>query len=51
MPIKANQPETFRCLAEWFAEEGHLRDAQRREITRVEKGHGKKGMGVSNVAI
>lgn len=41
MPIKENQPETFRCLAEWFAEEQHFRDAERRQVTHVEKGHGR----------
>lgn len=41
MPIKENQPETFRCLAEWFAEEQRFRDAERRQVTRIEKGHGR----------
>jgi hypothetical protein len=41
MPIKENQPETFRCLAEWFVEEQRFRDAERRQASDIRTGHGR----------
>lgn len=41
MPIKENQPETFRCLEEWFAQEQDFRDAERRQACDIRTGHGR----------
>lgn len=41
MPIKENQPETFRCLEEWFAEEQGFRGVERRQASDMCIGHGR----------